>query len=164
MGLVLGLLGLVLGGLLGILALAGRTAAQISALPVLALAVYIGYRGTRGMSGNAKDYPRTIPDEVYVTSARVIAVAGLEWAPVSTLDLVVLGDVRIYADWIMRLVGVSWMYVLPVGAKSAGSRKAGAFEVAPGVLEVQSLSSSDATRLKAQILEAAADARRRGGG
>jgi Bacterial PH domain len=93
-----------------------------------------------------------LPDRVYLTSKRVILDKGTTWRDVSSIPLVVVGDITIWQSKEMKRIGTSWVYVASIGARSLELREGGERIVAPGVLEVQYLSQTDATHFRSDLV------------
>lgn len=103
-----------------------------------------------------------LPDRVYLTSKRVILDKGTSWRDVSSLPLLIVGEVTLWQSKEMLRVGTAWVYVAPIGARSLEVTEDGERIVAPGVLEVQYLSQPDATRFRGDLLSMAQRASRSG--
>lgn len=99
--------------------------------------------------------PDRPPDILYLTSHRVIVDVGKQWTTVVEQPLTAVRDVVLWQTSTMRRSGLTWLYVVPIGAMRLEVQSGGETVPAPGVLEVQNIPVGAATWFRAEILRRA---------
>jgi hypothetical protein len=142
-----------LGVVLLILTAVARVASPAGAA-VLGIGILVGVI-PRISEWTSRPRDRELPDVVYLTSQRVIVDEGLAWESTKAIPLALVTDAILWQSWVMVRAGVAWVYLMPLGATRVEVVVEGELEPAPGVIEIQNLTMSDAQDLRTEVLRLA---------